>query len=77
MNHDGRKLLKFLRLAITANKKTFSSLKEKKKLKENKKENNILLSLHRRKEKEKIENSMFFEPIKKLDDRALSLWINS
>lgn len=75
MNHDGRKLLKFLRLAITANKKTFSSLKEKK-LKENKKEN-ILLSLHRRKEKEKIENSMFFEPIKKLDDRALSLWINS
>lgn len=75
MNHDGRKLLKFLRLAITVNKKTFSSLKEKK-LKENKKEN-ILLSLHRRKEKEKIENSMFFEPIKKLDDRALSLWINS
>lgn len=75
MNHDGRKLLKFLRLAITVNKKTFSLLKEKK-LKENKKEN-ILLSLHRRKEKEKIENSMFFEPIKKLDDRALSLWINS
>lgn len=75
MNHDGRKLLKFLRLAITVNKKTFSSLK-KKKLKENKKEN-ILLSLHRRKEKEKIENLMFFEPIKKLDDRALSLWINS
>lgn len=58
MNHDGRKLLKFLRLAITVNKKTFSSLKEKK-LKENKKEN-ILLSLHRRKEKEKIENLMFF-----------------
>lgn len=75
MNHDGRKLLKFLRLAITVNKKTFSSLKEKK-LKENKKEN-ILLSLHKRKEKEKIENSMFFEPIKKLDDRVLSLWINS